>query len=195
MKQKEGNGHMAKVWRVIIVALLAAAVVMAFNFAGEKSKSPADNAAVQKTSAKPAAEKPEPAKSERGKSAPAEKTEEAAVEKPAKEPVKDGQPGKKPPSAPKPKVLPKIVDVGGENCIPCKLMVPILDEVRAEYKGKLEVVTISKNEDPGAMKRYRVSTIPTQIFYGPDGKEIARHFGFIAKDDILDTFKKHGVEL
>ena len=183
---------MAKVWRVIIVALLAAAVVTAFNMHGGKGKTPTDSAIVQKTPAPPAAEKPESAKP----AVEPSKTESVKADEPAKQPDKKPETAK-PPKAekPKPKGLPKIVDVGGENCIPCKLMVPILDGMRSEYKGKLEVITLSKDKDPNAMKRYRVSTIPTQILYDAYGKEVARHFGFWAKDEILATFKSHGIDL
>ena len=101
-------------------------------------------------------------------------------------------------AAPKtpPKVtLPKIVDVGAEKCIPCKMMVPVLDQLRKEYKGKLHVEFIDVWKNPDAGKKYRVKMIPTQILYDSKGKEIARHQGFWSKQDILAEFKKHGIKL
>lgn len=192
---------MTKIWRVIIVVLLAAAVVVAFNLkADDKGKAPADTEIVQEAAAPPDAENPESAKPDADAVKPAAESAAAESETAA---TKADEPVKKPDtdkpakvSTPaKPKVLPRIVDIGGESCIPCKMMVPILDELRSEYKGKLEVIMIVKEKDPGALKRYRTSTIPTQILYDADGREVARHFGFWAKDDILAAFRQHGIAL
>ncbi|MFW5870478.1 MAG: thioredoxin family protein [Candidatus Sumerlaeota bacterium] len=46
------------------------------------------------------------------------------------------------PQAPANKQLPKMVDLGAGKCIPCKMMEPILDELREEYQGKFDVVFI-----------------------------------------------------
>ena len=178
------------------MALLAAAVVIAFNLAGEKGKTPADTAAVQKAPVPSVDKTPQMAGDGSGEKKPAAEDNQVGKAEPEKTSAKTEEPAKQPAKvAPKTKRLPRIVDVGGENCIPCKLMVPLLDELRAEYKGKLEVITISKDKDPDALKRYRVSTIPTQILYGPDGREIARHFGFFAKEDIVAAFEGKGIKL
>lgn len=95
----------------------------------------------------------------------------------------------------KPAALPRIVDVGAEKCIPCKLMVPVLDQLKKEYKGKLQVEFYDVSKDPDAGKKYRVRMIPTQILYDSKGKEIARHLGFWPKDNIIAEFKKHGIKL
>ena len=42
---------------------------------------------------------------------------------------------------------------------------------------------------------YGIEMIPTQIFYDANGKELFRHIGFFAKDDILAKWKELGVEL
>jgi len=91
--------------------------------------------------------------------------------------------------------LPRLVDVGAEACIPCKLMAPILEELRQEYAGRLEVIFIDVWKNPGAGSVYRVYAIPTQIFYDAAGRELFRHPGFISKEDILETWKKLGIDL
>lgn len=106
--------------------------------------------------------------------------------------------GAKKSTAPKtpPKVaLPKIVDVGAEKCIPCKMMVPVLDQLKKEYKGKLQVEFVDVWKNPDGGKKYKVKMIPTQILYDSKGKEIARHLGFWPKSDIIAEFKKHGIKL
>jgi thioredoxin 1 len=91
--------------------------------------------------------------------------------------------------------LPRLVDVGAGKCIPCKAMAPILEDLRTRYAGKLEVLFVDVWKDPDAGRPYSVVAIPTQIFYGPDGQELARHQGFMSKEEILAQLKAVGVEL
>lgn len=90
---------------------------------------------------------------------------------------------------------PRLVDLGAGQCIPCKMMKPVLDELTKEYAGQLDVVFIDVWEKKEEGEKYGIRMIPTQIFYGADGKELARHEGFFAKKDILAKWKELGVEL
>lgn len=92
------------------------------------------------------------------------------------------------PSAP----LPRLVDLGAGKCIPCKAMVPILDELRKEHAGRFDVVFVDVWEKPDAAKPYHINLIPTQIFFDADGKELWRHEGFLAKEDILAKWRELG---
>ena len=91
--------------------------------------------------------------------------------------------------------LPRIVDVGADKCIPCVMMAPILDELKKEYAGVLEVEFVDVWKNPEDAKPYGVRGIPTQIFYDANGKELKRHMGYISKQGILDEFKKLGIPL
>jgi thioredoxin 1 len=93
------------------------------------------------------------------------------------------------------KSLPKLVDVGAGRCIPCKLMAPILEELRTNNAGRLEVVFVDVWENPDAGKPYNIEMIPTQIFFDADGNELFRHTGFFGKEDILAKWKELGVDL
>lgn len=94
-----------------------------------------------------------------------------------------------------PQRLPRLVDVGAGRCIPCKAMAPILEELRTRYAGKLDVQFVDVWKDPDAGKPYRVVMIPTQIFYGADGRELARHQGYMSKEEILAQLAAVGVKL
>jgi thioredoxin 1 len=91
--------------------------------------------------------------------------------------------------------LPKLIDLGAGKCIPCKMMAPILDELKTEYSGKLDVEVIDVWENPKEGDKYGITLIPTQIFYDPEGKEFQRHEGFMSKEDILAIFKQKGMKL
>ena len=91
--------------------------------------------------------------------------------------------------------LPKLLDLGAGKCVPCKMMAPILEEMKKDYAGTLEVEFIDVWKNPDAAKQYAIEVIPTQIFYDATGKELFRHIGFFAKVDILAKWKELGVEL
>ncbi|MDD5707693.1 MAG: thioredoxin family protein [Kiritimatiellae bacterium] len=91
--------------------------------------------------------------------------------------------------------LPRLVDLGATKCIPCKMMAPILEELKKTYVGRLDVQFIDVWENPDAGKKYGINVIPTQIFYDATGKELFRHEGFFGKEDILAKWKEFGVEL
>jgi thioredoxin 1 len=91
--------------------------------------------------------------------------------------------------------LPRLVDLGAKTCIPCKMMAPILEGLKAEYAGRLQVDFIDVKETPAASQAYGITLIPTQIFYDAAGQERFRHEGFFSKEDILAKWKELGVDL
>ena len=91
--------------------------------------------------------------------------------------------------------LPRLVDLGAGKCIPCKLMAPILEELKKTYAGKLDVQFIDVWEKPDEGPKYRIKIIPTQIFYDAAGKELFRHEGFFSREEILVKWKEFGVDL
>ncbi len=90
--------------------------------------------------------------------------------------------------------LPKLVDLGADKCIPCKMMAPVLKELKTEYEGRMEVEFIDVWKKPDAAKQYKFQIIPTQIFFDASGKELFRHEGFFGKEDILKKWKELGLE-
>lgn len=91
--------------------------------------------------------------------------------------------------------LPKMVDLGAGQCIPCKMMKPILDDLMVNYAGRFTTVFIDVWENREAGKQYGIEVIPTQIFYDAEGKELFRHVGFYGKGEILGKWKELGVDV
>jgi len=91
--------------------------------------------------------------------------------------------------------LPKLLDLGAGKCIPCKMMAPILEELKLEYAGRMNVEFIDVWENRDAGNQYGVEVIPTQIFYDSDGKELFRHTGFLGKEDSLNKWKELGMNI
>jgi len=90
----------------------------------------------------------------------------------------------------------KLMDLGSKSCIPCKMMVPVLEELKKDYAGRLDVefIDVGLRENLKVAQRYGIKLIPTQIFLGSNGKELWRHEGFLAKDDILARCKQVGYD-
>lgn len=90
--------------------------------------------------------------------------------------------------------LPYLVDLGAGKCIPCKMMKPILDDLKQDYKDQFKVTFIDVWENPEEAKKSGIKIIPTQVFYDASGKELFRHEGFYSKEDILGKWKELGIK-
>ena len=86
--------------------------------------------------------------------------------------------------------LPRFLELGADQCVPCKMMQPVLEEIRCDYSGQLQVDFIDVWKDPKQSQQYAISSIPTQIIFDAQGKEVFRHIGFIPKDQILKKFEE-----
>jgi thioredoxin 1 len=89
----------------------------------------------------------------------------------------------------------RLVDLGANKCVPCKMMEPILENLRKDFAGRMEVEFIDIWKDPHQGNKYKIRVIPTQIFFSPDGKELFRHEGFYSREDILNKWKELGHDL
>ncbi len=88
--------------------------------------------------------------------------------------------------------LPRLVDVGADKCIPCIKMAPVLDQLREDLTGKLEVVFIDAWKSREEAASFGVKMIPTQIFFAADGRELFRHTGFYGREEILAKWRELG---
>lgn len=90
--------------------------------------------------------------------------------------------------------LPKLLDLGADKCIPCKKMAPILEKMNKDFAGVLDVQFIDVWKNPEEGKKYGIQQIPTQIFFGADGKELFRHVGFFGREEMLAKWKELGYD-
>ena len=73
-------------------------------------------------------------------------------------------------------------------------MKPILEELAMQYKDRLNVSIVSVDEYRDLTNYHKVMAIPTQIGFDSSGKEIFRHVGFWAKEDIIAKLTEIGIE-
>jgi len=86
-----------------------------------------------------------------------------------------------------------MVDLGAGKCIPCKMMAPILEKLQKKYAGRAAIVFIDVWEDRSQSEKFGIRSIPTQIFFDKNGKEIYRHEGFLGEEGIVAKLKEMGV--
>jgi len=88
---------------------------------------------------------------------------------------------------------PVLVDFGSNSCIPCRQLRPILQEIKKEQEGKLEVLVIDVYKNQGLSSEYKIQLIPTLVFFDSKGKEMFRHQGFKPKAALMEELKKIGI--
>ncbi|MBM3142827.1 MAG: thioredoxin family protein [Chloroflexi bacterium] len=89
---------------------------------------------------------------------------------------------------------PTLAEFGWRKCIPCKEMRPILEELDQKYKGKVNIVIVEIPFHEDLAEKYGIRFMPIQIFFDSNGEEVARHAGFLPKNEIIATFEAMGVK-
>jgi thioredoxin 1 len=88
---------------------------------------------------------------------------------------------------------PVLVDFGSDSCLPCRKLRPILEEIKKEKDGQVEVLVIDVYKHQGLAREYQIRTIPTLVYFDAEGKEAHRTQGFIPKAALLEDLSKIGV--
>lgn len=106
-------------------------------------------------------------------------------------PVKDAA------AAPVSKTKVTFIELGSVKCVPCKMMVPVMEEIEKKYGKEVKVVfhdVWTPAGEPYA-RQFGIRGIPTQIFLDENGKEFHRHTGFYPLEQILPVLEKAGVKI
>lgn len=87
-----------------------------------------------------------------------------------------------------------MIDLGATECVPCKMMAPIMEKLEAAYRDRAVIAFIDVWKHRDQAPRFGIRAIPTQVFFDPDGKEVYRHQGFMSEDAIVEQLTRMGVE-
>jgi thioredoxin 1 len=85
------------------------------------------------------------------------------------------------------------VELGSVSCIPCKKMQPVMKSIETRYAGQVKVVFHDVMKDRGPAQQFGIKLIPTQVFLDSTGKELMRHEGFFAEEEIDKFLKTQGL--
>ena len=82
-----------------------------------------------------------------------------------------------------------LVDFYAEWCGPCKMLAPIISEIKEELKDKLYVIKVNVDEEEDLSNKFGIYSIPTLVLI-KDGKEIDRKVGYNTKQILVDWINR-----
>ena len=82
-----------------------------------------------------------------------------------------------------------LLDFHTQWCIPCKKMIPVIDELKKDFEGKIIFQTLDADANKSIAENYKVVSVPTYILL-KDGKEVYRKTGLTPKEDMTSAFNK-----
>ncbi|MCF8452372.1 MAG: thioredoxin [Pedobacter sp.] len=87
---------------------------------------------------------------------------------------------------------PVLVDFFAEWCGPCKVMAPILKDVKQEVGDAISILKVDVDKNPQAAAAYQVQGVPTLILF-KQGKVLWRQSGVVQKNGLVGVIKKFTV--
>ncbi len=83
-----------------------------------------------------------------------------------------------------------LVDFFATWCGPCRMMVPILEDIQEELGDKLSVYKVDVDEEEKLARSFGIMSIPT-LYLFVNGEIKEKHVGLWAKNDLVDTIKRY----
>ncbi len=89
--------------------------------------------------------------------------------------------------------VPVIVEFGGEHCIPCMGMQPVLRDLQTLLGKRGRVVNFWIQSHPEVARQHQIMVMPTQVIFDAKGQEVFRHMGFFPRPEFEKVLKVKGI--
>ena len=83
---------------------------------------------------------------------------------------------------------PVLVDFFAEWCGPCKMLAPVLKEVKESLGDEVSIIKIDVDKNQALATKYQVRGVPTMLLF-KNGKQVWRQSGLLKKEDIINIIK------
>lgn len=85
--------------------------------------------------------------------------------------------------------VPVLVDFWASWCAPCRMIVPVIEELGEEFEGKIRVGKLNVDENPTTSQKYGVMSIPTLIFF-KDRRIVEQLVGVQSKETLTQKIEQ-----
>lgn len=89
---------------------------------------------------------------------------------------------------------PGVMEFTAQWCEPCRGMKNIVDKIKSDYRGRLNVMTVDIDQNPDLTQKYNVTAVPVLLFYDKNGKQVTRHEGYLPSDEFRTQLSQMGVK-
>ncbi len=80
--------------------------------------------------------------------------------------------------------MPTLLEFAADWCIPCRRMAPFMKELKEEYHGKANILTVNADKELDMVRDYGVRNLPTLIFFNKKGELFKTVAGYQSKESI-----------
>ncbi len=86
--------------------------------------------------------------------------------------------------------IPVLIDFSADWCQPCRMMPPILKEVKDQLGDRVKIITVDVDKNPAIAQKWMISGVPTLMIF-KNGKQLFRQAGVIPAHQIIQILQPH----